>query len=187
MKEIYTKYPPYSFIWPYSFNWHLRVGTYLSLVPLIQHILLCEYRYYMIFWYYYKFFGYFIFFLFSLLYVSLVLFLLSIADLKNCNDFLFIIFIFKDWPLKRLLRLANLQPFLAIFCQLHKHLSQNLGADGHFEGLNVSKSQLNQFYDINYKCPWQVCFSILEEKTPKIYVSKMAIFQPFVVNFLATT
>ena len=63
--------------------------------------------------------------------------------------------------------LANLQPFLAIFCQLHKHLSQNLGADGHFEGLNVSKFQLNQFYDINYKCPWQVCFSILEEKKIK--------------------
>ena len=68
------------------------------------------------------------------------------------------------------MRLANLQPFLAIFYQLHKHfsqnlgadghfsticghffgnylhryLSQNLGADGHFEGLNVSNSQLNQ-------------------------------------------
>ena len=71
------------------------------------------------------------------------------------------------------MRLANLQPFLAIFCQLHKYLSQNLGADGHFEGLNVSKSQLNQFYDINYKCPWLVCFSILEEKKIKnIYFKK---------------
>ena len=26
----------------------------------------------------------------------------------------------------------------------HKHLSQNVGADGHFEGLNVSKSQLDK-------------------------------------------
>ena len=24
--EIYTEYPPYSFIWPYLFNWHLRVA-----------------------------------------------------------------------------------------------------------------------------------------------------------------
>ena len=54
---------------------------------------------------------------------------------------------------RQLLRLANLQPFLAIFCQLHNHLSRNLGTDGHFEGLDVSKSQLNQFYDIIYKCP----------------------------------
>ena len=37
-----------------------------------------------------------------------------------------------------------LQQFLAIFCQLHKHISQNLGSDCHFEGLNVSKSQLDQ-------------------------------------------
>ena len=52
----------------------------------------------------------------------------------------------KDWPFKKrqLLRLANLQPFLAIFCQQHKYLSQDLGADGHFEGLNMTKSQLNQ-------------------------------------------
>ena len=48
----------------------------------------------------------------------------------------------------RLLRLANLQPFLVIiilFCQLHKYISQNLSADSHFEGLNIIKS-----YDINY-------------------------------------
>jgi hypothetical protein len=30
------------------------------------------------------------------------------------------------------------------FCQLHRYLSQNLGADGHFEMLNKSKSQLDQ-------------------------------------------
>ena len=40
--------------------------------------------------------------------------------------------------------LAILRPFLVIFCQLHEHLSQKLGANGHFEGLNVSKSQLDQ-------------------------------------------
>ena len=45
---------------------------------------------------------------------------------------------------RQLLRLAILQPFLAIFCQLHKYISQTLGADGHCEGLNVSKSQLDQ-------------------------------------------
>ena len=46
--------------------------------------------------------------------------------------------------MRQLLRLAILQPFLAISCQPHKYISQNLGADGHFEGLNVSKSQLVQ-------------------------------------------
>ena len=34
--------------------------------------------------------------------------------------------------------------FWPFFCQLHKYLSQNLGADSHFEGLNVSKSQWDQ-------------------------------------------
>ena len=34
--------------------------------------------------------------------------------------------------------------FLVIFCQVHKHLSQNLGVNGHFEGLIVFKSQLDQ-------------------------------------------
>ena len=32
----------------------------------------------------------------------------------------------------------------SFFCQLHKYISQNLDADGHFEVLNMSKSQLNQ-------------------------------------------
>ena len=48
----------------------------------------------------------------------------------------------KNW---QLLRLAILQPFLAIFCQLHKYFSQNLDAVSHFEGLNMSKSQLDQY------------------------------------------
>ena len=34
--------------------------------------------------------------------------------------------------------------FWWFFGQLHIYLSQNWGADGHFEGLNVSKSQLDQ-------------------------------------------
>ena len=40
--------------------------------------------------------------------------------------------------------MANLQQFLAVSCQLHKYDSQNLGSDGHLEGLNMMKSQLNQ-------------------------------------------
>ena len=34
--------------------------------------------------------------------------------------------------------------FLLFFWQLHKHLSLKLGTDGHFRGLNLSKSQLDQ-------------------------------------------
>ena len=90
----------------------------------------------------------------------------------------------KNW---QLLCLAILQPFLAIFYQLHKHIFQILSADGHFEGLNVSKSQLNQFYDTNYKCPWQVCFSILEEKNQKYMSQKWQFFNhlwSFVGNYI---
>ena len=35
------------------------------------------------------------------------------------------------------------RPFLAIFFQLHVHLSQNLSADSHFEVLKTSKAQLD--------------------------------------------
>ena len=41
-------------------------------------------------------------------------------------------------------RLAILQSFLAIFCKLHYYISQNLGAESYFEGLNMSKFQLDQ-------------------------------------------
>ena len=34
--------------------------------------------------------------------------------------------------------------FWQFFCQLHKYLSHNLGSAGHFEEVNVYKSQLNQ-------------------------------------------
>ena len=40
--------------------------------------------------------------------------------------------------------MAVLGPILVLFSQMHKYISQNLGADGHFEVLNISKSQLNQ-------------------------------------------
>ena len=50
-------------------------------------------------------------------------------------------------------KVANLRPFLAIFGQLHRFLSQNWGSDGHFEVLNISKSKLDKrtlyfYYDI---------------------------------------
>ena len=44
-----------------------------------------------------------------------------------------------DLKRRQPLRLAILRPFLVFFCQLHKYLSQNLGADGHFEVLHKSK------------------------------------------------
>jgi hypothetical protein len=40
-----------------------------------------------------------------------------------------------------------------------------------------------KIYVINYKCFWQGCFSILDEKKLKMLVSKMAIFWPFVIIF----
>ena len=42
----------------------------------------------------------------------------------------------------QLLCFVILQSFLTIFCQVSRYLSQNLGADSHFEGLNVSKFPL---------------------------------------------
>ena len=37
---------------------------------------------------------------------------------------------------------------LSFFCQLHKYISQNLDADGHFEVLNMSKSAPPQWRDL---------------------------------------
>ena len=54
----------------------------------------------------------------------------------------------KDWILKKQTTFAFGQfttisgRFFANY--IHKYLSQNLGSDGHFEEVNVSKSQLNQ-------------------------------------------
>ena len=67
----------------------------------------------------------------------------------------------------------HFRPFL---CLLHLYLSRNLDADNHFEGLNVSKSQLDQNYDISYKFFLQVCFSILEEKKWKFMFQKWLFF-----------
>ena len=70
------------------------------------------------------------------------------------------------------LSLAILRPFLVIFCQLHEHLSQKLGANGHFEGLNVSKSQLDQ--KLQYKIqmfPIYFFFQFCKKKKLKIYDS----------------
>ena len=79
----------------------------------------------------------------------------------------------KNW---QLLCLAILQPFQPFLCLLHLYLSQNLDADNHFEGLNVSKSQLDQNYDMSYKFFLQVCFSILEEKKWKFMFQKWRFF-----------
>ena len=46
--------------------------------------------------------------------------------------------------------MAVLRPLLVIFCQLHKHLSQNWGSDGHFEVLYKSLNLIwFQSYDKN--------------------------------------
>ena len=90
----------------------------------------------------------------------LIYFFIIFFFFKFCSNFFFCQFFFsnvhltisthcqniKTGNLKRrqLLRLAILQPCLAIFCHLHKYILQNLGADGHFEGLNMSKFQLDQ-------------------------------------------
>ena len=37
---------------------------------------------------------------------------------------------------------GHLQPFIAMFCQIHKYLSQNWGSNGHFEVFNRSKSKV---------------------------------------------
>ena len=69
------------------------------------------------------------------------------------------------------LRLAILQSFLVIFCQLHEYLSQNLGSTCHFEDPNISKTQLNQKhqYEIqNFLI--QVFFNFVRNKL-KVYDS----------------
>ena len=65
--------------------------------------------------------------------------------------------------------LAILPAFLVIFCQLHEHLSQNLGSNGHFEDPNLSKSQLNQ--KLRYKIqifPIQFFFNFVRKKTESL-------------------
>ena len=44
------------------------------------------------------------------------------------------------------MRLANLQQFLAFFCQLHKYLSQNLGFDGFVRSINWSYQGIKSLF-----------------------------------------
>ena len=52
----------------------------------------------------------------------------------------------KDWPFKKetTFEFGQFTTFFCLFLPTTWYISQNLGADGHFEELNVSKSQLNQ-------------------------------------------
>ena len=84
----------------------------------------------------------------------------------------------KNW---QLLCLAILQLFLAFFFQLCIYLMVNL------KGSMCLNPNWIKIYDLNHKLFLQVCFSILEEKEKKIWVSKMVILGPFLVIFLATT
>ena len=77
----------------------------------------------------------------------------------------------------QLLRFAILQSFLAIFCQVSRYISQNLGADSHFERLNVSKFQLDQ--NLWHKSLCQVYFSILEETNWKSKFQKWPFYNHF--------
>ena len=56
------------------------------------------------------------------------------------------------------------------------HLSQNLDAYNYFEGLNVSKSKLDQKLKHKTQIFLFSFFSIFEEKILKIYDKYMAIF-----------
>ena len=75
--------------------------------------------------------------------------------------------------------------FWPFFCQLHEYLLQNLGADSHFEGLNVSKSQWDQNLWHKTQFFWQVCSSILEEKNWKFKIQKWP-FSPISGHFFGT-
>ena len=72
-------------------------------------------------------------------------------SLLSCNDRLLILSHAKVNSVSKRkaqpISLAILPSFQVSFCQLHEHVSQNLGSDSHFEDLNMSKSakcQLNQ-------------------------------------------
>jgi hypothetical protein len=56
------------------------------------------------------------------------------------------------------------------------YLSQNLTSDGHFEGFNLSKSQLDQNLWHKIQSPLTSVFFKFGRKKMKIYVSKMALF-----------
>ena len=77
----------------------------------------------------------------------------------------------------QLCELLILQPFLVIFWQPHKYISQKLASDSHFGGARpVYKSQLD--HKLHHKTQFFLfpLFSIFEEKILKIDDSKTAIF-----------
>ena len=115
--------------------------------------------------------------------------LLQFDDISS-NSFNYMESWIKDWILKKptTFVFGQFTTFLAVFCLLHKHTSQNLGSEGHFEEVNVSKSQLiqNLWHKFIYKCSWQVCFSILEEKKIKDKCFKNGHFLTICGHFLAT-
>ena len=77
--------------------------------------------------------------------------------------------------------------FWPFFCQLHKYLSQNLGADSHFEGLNVSKSQLNQNLRHKLQMVLTSLFFNFGRKKFKDKCFKNGHFLTICGHFLATT
>ena len=66
--------------------------------------------------------------------------------------------------------------FSTISGQLHKYLSQNLDSNGHFEGLNIRKSQLDQILWHKSQFFLTSVFSILEERKWKLKFQKWPFF-----------
>ena len=75
--------------------------------------------------------------------------------IRVCSEYLIKTGDLKKW---QLLRLAILQQFLAIFCQLHIHILQNLGLIliVILRGWRCLNPNWIQIYSINYKCCLQV-------------------------------
>ena len=69
--------------------------------------------------------------------------ILSISNLKNLRKNLLVVC--KDWfEMNISLKITVLRPFLAIFCHIYVHLSQNWSSDGHVEVLTWFKFWLVQ-------------------------------------------
>ena len=96
-------------------------------------------------------------------------------SLLSCNDRLLILSHAKVNSVSKRkaqpISLAILPSFLVFVCQLHEHLSQNLGSDGYFEDLNMSKSQLNQKLQHKLQILPIYFFFNFVRKNPKVYDS----------------
>ena len=80
--------------------------------------------------------------------------------------------------------MAILWPFLAIFCQLLRQLSQNWGSDGHFEVLNRCKSWLVQKLWPQLQ-PEAACkFGELQKKRQLINSNFKPIYGHFFANYM---